>query len=76
MKAIKFQVTIGPDHRVVLDVPQAEGPAEVIVLVADDAPTSTDFAEYLRNLESRSRKTRSKEEIDRELWAEREGWER
>ena len=76
MKALKYQVRIGSDHRVVVDVPPdlAEGPAEVILLVPD-AP-ATDNRELLALLaEFRARPGgRTKEDIDAQVADERASW--
>ena len=79
MRAIKLQTHVDRDHIVRLKLPEdvQEGPAEVIVLVPEavsetPAPSLRDF---LADLALRPRKTRSREEIDRDLEQERASWE-
>ena len=76
MKALKYQVKIGRDHRVVVEVPREtpEGPAEVILLVPDAHEAPRDALHSLL-AEFRSRPGgRSKDDIDAALVAERASW--
>lgn len=75
MKALKYQVRIGRDHRVVLDVPAEtpEGMAEVIVLVSENPAHPDDFGAFLAELR-RTSPQRTKEDIDREVAEERASW--
>ena len=75
MKALKYQVTIGKDHQVTLTVPDAEGPAEVIVLVPEPSPGGRTLAAFLEDLPMRPRVTRSREELDREIDEARGSWD-
>jgi len=75
MKALKYQVRIGSDHRVVVDVPAEtpEGMAEVIVLVRERAESSLSLEHLLAEFRTREG-GRTKEDIDAALAAERESW--
>lgn len=75
MKALKYQVRIGRDHRVVVDVPAEtpEGMAEVIVLVQEEPDRRPDLAAVLAEFRTRVG-GRTKEDIDSRLAAERESW--
>lgn len=75
MKAIKYQVRIGRDHRVVVDLPAEtpEGLAEVIVLVPEPLETRPGLAALLADFRTRAG-GRTKEELDSELAAERASW--
>ena len=75
MKAAKYQVTIGKDHRFTLSVPDAEGPAEVIVLMPDPPARGGTLAGLLQDLALRARPTRTREELDLAIQAERAAWE-
>lgn len=75
MKAIKYQVRIGRDHRVVVDLP-AETPlgmAEVIVLVQEQSEPQPGLVALLADFRTRAG-GRTKEDIDFELAAERAIW--
>ncbi len=72
MKAIRISATVGRDRTLVLQLPTEtpEGMAEVIVLVPDPSPESTDLDGLLRSVDewrSRHPDRRTKESIDREL---------
>ena len=75
MKALKYQVQIGRDRRVVLDVPAEtpEGMAEVIVLVSEEPRAPEDFTAFLAGLRESSPQ-RSKEDLDRRIEEERASW--
>lgn len=75
MKALKFQVMNGGDHRVVVDVPAEtpEGMAEVIVLVREPPGLRAGLDALLAEFRTRAG-GRSKDDIDAELDAERESW--
>jgi hypothetical protein len=78
MRAIKLQTHVDRDHIVRLKLPEdvQEGPAEVIVLVPEAvSETGPSLGDFLSHLALRPRKTRSREEIDRDLEQERAGWE-
>lgn len=79
MRALKYQVQIGKNRKLVLQMPKAmvEGPAEVIVLVPEErAPTQPAMlAEYLQELAAKPRHTRSKQQIDRDVERERRSWD-
>ncbi len=77
MKALKYQVQIGRDHKVVVDVPDGtpEGPAEVIVLVPEQEVGASGLDSLLAAFRARPGE-RSKEEIDAQLAEERAGWSR
>jgi hypothetical protein len=79
MRAIKLQTHVDRDHIVRLKLPEdvQEGPAEVIVLVPEAASdlSRPSLGDFLSHLALRPRKTRSKEEIDRDLEQERASWE-
>ena len=77
MNAVKREVVIGKDRRIVIDLPPdtPEGPAEVIVLVHEPPPTSARaLLEDADEWRARSPYRRSKEEIDRYLEEERASW--
>jgi hypothetical protein len=78
MKALKLNVVIGRDRRVVLDVPEdiEEGPAEVVLLVPEgpERQPRSNLEEHVARLIARSR-SRTVEDIDTELKAERESWD-
>jgi len=81
MQALKYQVTIGRDRRVSVDVPASvgEGPAEVIVLVPEPKqehrPEAVeDFGQMLDRLRKVA-PVRSREEILRFFEQERASWE-
>ena len=75
MKAIKYQVRIGRDHRVVVDLPAEtpEGMAEVIVLVPEPLQSPSGLAALLADWRTRAG-GRTAGEIDSELAAERASW--
>ncbi len=79
MRAIKLQGHVTRDHALHLQLPEdfEEGPAEVIVLVdrPGEVARPDGLAEALAKAPDDSRYIRSKEEIDRELLAERDAWE-
>jgi hypothetical protein len=78
MNALKTEVVIGKDRKIVIDLPPdiPEGRAEVIVLVPE--PTKTDVEALLRGIEAwraqHPERFRSKAEIDRYLEEERASW--
>jgi hypothetical protein len=82
VRAIKLQGYIDSNHTMHLQLPAdlAEGPAEVIVLVAErdvqrqSRPGS--LQEFLQQLKEADIPRRSKEEIDRYVEEERASWER
>lgn len=75
MKALKYQVRIGRDHRVVVEVPEEtpEGMAEVIVLVREQPEPQAGLDALLAEFRSRVG-GRTKEDIDGGLAAERASW--
>jgi len=86
MNAVKRQVVVGKDRRIVVELPSDApvGPAEVIVLMraeeeqeAGDEPM--DVEAFLNEIEewraAHPEYRRSKEDIDRELAEERASWE-
>jgi hypothetical protein len=78
MRAIKLQAHVEKDHTLSLKLPEdiQEGPAEVIVLVPEPAARPAhSLGDFLTRLPRRSRRVRSKEEIDRDLEQERQAWE-
>lgn len=79
MRAIKLLGHISENHTLNLDLPEdvVEGPAEVIVLIPEEDASreSANIKEFLLKLSRQSRKTRSKQEIDRYLEAERCDWD-
>jgi hypothetical protein len=77
MRAIKLNTHVAKDRTLLLQLPEdvQEGPAEVIVLVPENAEQSTRTLEgFLAGLAARPRRVRTKEEIDRSLKQERESW--
>ncbi|HYU31946.1 MAG TPA: hypothetical protein VEW48_07270 [Thermoanaerobaculia bacterium] len=78
MRAIKLNTHVAGDRTLRLKLPDdvEEGPAEVIVLVAD-APgrRSHTLQDFLVDLSSHPRHIRTREEIDRYLEQERESWD-
>ena len=79
MKAIRISATVGRDRTLVLQLPTEtpEGMAEVIVLVPESRPESTDLDRLLRSADewrSRHPERGTKESIDRELAEERAAW--
>jgi hypothetical protein len=78
MRAIKLQTHVDRDHMLRIRLPEdvREGPAEVIVLVPEVTDKATpSLSDFLSTLADRPRRIRSKEEIDRDLAAERESWD-
>ena len=83
MRAVKLPAQVTSDHTLLLQLPEdiGEGPAEVIVLVADreegepSQPQVGTLEEFLASPGVDRRFTRSKAEIDDYLRAERESWE-
>ena len=80
MQAIKFRATIPADRTLVLHIPEGIpiGEAEIVVLVQEDKPANdgeTSLVEYLDALSGRQRKTRTREDIDRQIETERCSWE-
>jgi hypothetical protein len=78
MRAIKLQTHVDQDHMLRIQLPDdvREGPAEVIVLVPEAKErTAPSLSDFLATLADRPRRIRSKEEIDRDLAAERESWD-
>ena len=78
MRAIKLQAHIERDHTVSLRLPEdvGEGPAEIIVLVPEPAAKPAhSLSDFLARLPHRSRRPRSKVEIDRYLEQERQSWD-
>ena len=79
MQACKVFSTIGPDRKLVLDVPKEIPPGEVEVIIlasqSSPSPKKQSLLRYLDDLGQRPRKTRAKEAIDRELRAERGSWQ-
>ena len=75
MKALKYQVKIGRDHRVVVELPAEtpEGMAEVIVLVPERSEPRPGLAALLADFMTRTG-GRTREELDLELAAERASW--
>lgn len=75
MKALRYQVRIGRDHRVVVDVPEEipEGMAEVIVLIREQPEVRPGLDALLAEFRTRAG-GRTKEDIDTELAAERASW--
>ena len=71
MKALRYQVNIGKDHQLVLPVPEAEGPIEVIVMVPEGSRSEQTLGAFLRDLALRPRAERSREELDRSIEEER-----
>lgn len=80
---MKFTAEVDKDHTLRLELPEeiGEGPAEVIVLVADSDYRATTQAragsldDFLAEPQVAQRFIRSKEEIDDYLRAERASWE-
>ncbi len=83
MRAVKLAAQVTSDHTLHLELPKdvGEGPAEVIVLVADSEPTASpqpeagSLEDFLSRPRVDRRFVRSKEEIDDYLRAERDSWE-
>ncbi|WP_437623569.1 hypothetical protein [Sorangium sp. So ce1151] len=79
MHAYKLNISIPEDRLVRLPEELPVGPAELIVLVSPTPaaePSNADaLLRVLGELRARHRPTRSKEEIDRELQAERDSWD-
>jgi len=78
MRAIKLNTHVARDHTLRLKLPDdvEEGPAEVIVLVRDEAERrSHTLQDFLASLSTRPRHVSTKEEIDRYLEQERESWD-
>ena len=82
VRAFKVAARITEDHSLHIQLPEdvGEGIAEVIVLVPDSAeqaqprPTGETLDDFLRSPRVDPRFTRSKQEIDDYLRAERESW--
>jgi hypothetical protein len=85
MHAVKLMTRIDATHRLMLDLPAdtPEGEAEVIVLIrsANAPPASTPQAgqsllDFFAELDQRpGRKTRSREDIEAQITAERDSWD-
>jgi hypothetical protein len=83
MRAVKIAAAVSKDHTLYLELPEeiGEGPAEVIVLVRDSAEQAEaqsdgwSLDEFLAESRLDPRFTRSKEEIDAHVRAERQAWE-
>ncbi len=75
MKALKYQVRIGRDHRLVVDLPAEipEGMAEVIVLVREQFEQKPGLDALLAEFKTRAG-GRTQQHIDSELAAERASW--
>ena len=78
MRVIRCAVTIGEDHTLHVQLPEdvPPGPAEVVVEIPDPVGGEGAFGQFLDLLDHQPRQTRSKEDIDRELQAERDSWEK
>ena len=77
MRAIKLQTHVAKDRTLHLQLPEDvhEGPAEVIVLVPEQAARPAhSLRDFLADLSAR-RQVRTKEEIDHYLEEERGAWE-
>jgi hypothetical protein len=75
--AYKLNISIPEDRLVKLPEELPVGPAEIIVLVSPTPPEPSNADALMRviaELRARDRPTRSKEEIERELQAERDSW--
>ena len=80
MRAVKVAAQVGSDHTLQLQLPEdiGEGPAEVIVLVADPEPAEPQpgtLGEFLAGPRVDRRFIRSQAEIDDYLREERNSWE-
>lgn len=78
MRAIKLTTQVAKDRTLRLQLPEdvREGPAEVIVLVPEGPEQrSHTIRDFLAGLSSSPRRILTKEEIDRYLEQEREGWD-
>jgi hypothetical protein len=77
MREYRTTAEITPDHRVVLEIPEdiPPGKVDIVVTVPEEAPKKGDMRKFLQELANRPRETRSREEIDRELQAERDSWD-
>ena len=83
MRAVKLPAQVNKDHTLHLQLPEEirEGPAEVIVLVAEPSdggpsqPEGASLEDFLSRPRVDRQFIRSKEEIDDYLRAERESWE-
>jgi hypothetical protein len=75
MRAIKLQAHVKKAHTLSLKLPEdiQEGPVEVIALVPEPvARPAHSLSDFLVRLPHRSRRVRSKEQIDRDLEQERQ----
>ncbi len=79
MRAFKLQVQVSKDRILKIMLPDdvGEGPAEVLVLLAEQSATrqAHTLEEYLHRLSAKHRNVKSQEEIDLFLEEERRSWE-
>lgn len=79
MRVIRLATTIGPDHKLSVQLPDdvGEGPAEVLVTLPGGSATadvSKDFGKFMDLLDSLAPGSRDQDEVDRALQAERDSW--
>jgi hypothetical protein len=76
MKALRYQMRIGSDHKLIIDIPveTPPGDAEVIVLVPERTERRMPVSDVI-DLWAERPGNRSKEDLDREIEQERAGWD-
>jgi len=76
MAVYRFEGEIGEDHRLTVPGDIPAGPAKVVVIPqAPDEDGWSSLQELIQEMADHPRRTRTKEEIDAYLRAERESWE-
>ncbi|MCC6572777.1 MAG: hypothetical protein IT462_03210 [Planctomycetes bacterium] len=81
MSDLKIKAYVSPDHKLTADVPPEIPPGEHEITlpapeVLDIAARNKELIDFLKSLERQpNRKSRAKEDIDRQIEEERNSWE-